>query len=858
MTTNNELFPGLPESVSDLNQIAKGLVEKAQQQLNKLVETINYGIYLLENFRYQTKKLDLLGYCDYSLAYVCYQTCTFLLQSSSQLSSKNARPFLQLLVDALDLYRGKFEDIKLFIESQRSTTSDTARHLLDNKKLSNGLSNVSSNGFKNGVNNGYTNNEDQMYLFDLLLLSYFDFVTPQQLNSLIRMPSTSVLLLDFRTEKEYNYSHINFSNVVNIVPSLVSDLLQRNPAATDLDLELALSTTLSEESMTLFKNRQKFDLVVIYNLRYGQPNCSKYNGLELLSQATSKLIKSSFRSLIELIVWKNKYLSSKLKQFPLILDGGLESWYQVYGQQSLVRTAVKQSEPGKQTTKAGSTESESLYVRNINDYISTNTPTLRMGSLKSTQSREPLGSTEKVLSISRGQKNDTNMFSFVNDKPKVHQTTVTSSGVVATKPRIRDPSSKVNAKNPASSTSGIVNSGGAFECLATGLTNLGNSCYINCVLQCLVATPVLTNFFFNGTIDFASASAPYKEYINKSNRLGTKGAVTTTLVKLMNDMFKSRGKYFTPSDFKKVIGTYSPGQQFATFEQQDCIEFLNFILDSVHEDLNRKRLDNASECAKLVELSPEDEKQREVLPVRLASAIEWERYLALNLSVIVDNFQGQYLSRLRCLICNLTSTTYNSFSILSLPIPETLGTKRLTLFDCLDFFTETELLDDDNKWHCPVCKTFTRLTKKIIITRLPSVLIIHFKRFSQSEGRFKKLDTFIDYPVDSPLDLTPYWPSVATYLDDNSRHKMDAGSEERYLETLPERNQKPPFIYKLYGVVNHFGNLTTGHYTSYVHKAGIGRNEHNWYYFDDSKYTPGCSVSKVLNANAYCLFFKRT
>ena len=107
----------------------------------------------------------------------------------------------------------------------------------------------------------------------------------------------------------------------------------------------------------------------------------------------------------------------------------------------------------------------------------------------------------------------------------------------------------------------------------------------------------------------------------------------------------------------------------------------------------------------ITELTPEQEKNREILPVRLASTIEWERYLKLNFSIIVDYFQGQYLSQLKCLECGFTSTTYNAFSILSLPIPEKLNKlMKVSLDECLQEFVTTELLDDNNKWYCPNCK----------------------------------------------------------------------------------------------------------------------------------------------------------
>lgn len=305
------------------------------------------------------------------------------------------------------------------------------------------------------------------------------------------------------------------------------------------------------------------------------------------------------------------------------------------------------------------------------------------------------------------------------------------------------------------------------------------------------------------------------------------------------------------------MGSLSPSQQFLTYDQQDCIEFLNFLLDALHEDLNNVTITDPQERKMITDLSPEQEKSREILPVRLASTIEWERYLKLNFSVIVDYFQGQHLSQLKCLECGFTSTTYNSFSILSLPIPQKLNNAgKVLLNECLQEFVTTELLDDNNKWYCPRCKRFTKLTKKIAITRLPQVLIVNFNRFKMtSTGGFNKLETFVTYPVNEVLDMTPYWPDVGSKINENST--MSIEKEQELLKSFPVRNQTPPFKYKLFGVANHFGNLTTGHYTAYVYKHSDSKKKRNWCYFDDSKITFNVSPSQVVNKNAYCLFFQR-
>lgn len=85
----------------------------------------------------------------------------------------------------------------------------------------------------------------------------------------------------------------------------------------------------------------------------------------------------------------------------------------------------------------------------------------------------------------------------------------------------------------------------------------------------------------------------------------------------------------------------------ATNEQHDSQEFLSFVLDGLHEDLNRVHIPPAP-----VEMTPEREAALETLPPEVASEKEWAIYKQRNDSFIVDLFQGQYRNRLECMTCH--------------------------------------------------------------------------------------------------------------------------------------------------------------------------------------------------------------
>lgn len=91
--------------------------------------------------------------------------------------------------------------------------------------------------------------------------------------------------------------------------------------------------------------------------------------------------------------------------------------------------------------------------------------------------------------------------------------------------------------------------------------------------------------------------------------------------------------------------------QFGGSDQHDSQEFLIFLLDGLHEDLNRILHKTPYEP------TPEREEQLERLPQQIASEQEWKIYRMRNDSLIVDFFHGQFRNRLECLTCHKVRST---------------------------------------------------------------------------------------------------------------------------------------------------------------------------------------------------------
>ncbi|THH02988.1 hypothetical protein EW145_g6625 [Phellinidium pouzarii] len=357
----------------------------------------------------------------------------------------------------------------------------------------------------------------------------------------------------------------------------------------------------------------------------------------------------------------------------------------------------------------------------------------------------------------------------------------------------------------------------------SGMKNLGNTCYMNSTIQCLSATVPFSRFFTDGR---------WKSAVNMLNPLGSKGQLTSAFASILHDLWHQESPIITPYSFRKSICMY--GKQFAGSEQHDSQEFLNFLLDGLHEDLNRILKKQPAKA------TPEREAELEILPQQIASQQEWNTYRMRDDSIVVDFFQGQFRNRMECLTCRKTSTTYNSFMYLSLPIQHVRGS-RATLGQCLDAFVQEEVMEKADAWQCPNCKQLRKATKRLSISRLPPVLLIHFKRFT-TKGHFTdKLETFVDFPLKG-LDLTNYMPPP---LPPGTERKPSAP-----ISLDDPRSQIPPYRYDLYAVTNHFGTLSSGHYTAFINSRG------NWLYCDDSRIV-AADAREVVGKPAYVLYYKR-
>ncbi|XP_064206153.1 ubiquitin carboxyl-terminal hydrolase 32-like [Anguilla rostrata] len=182
---------------------------------------------------------------------------------------------------------------------------------------------------------------------------------------------------------------------------------------------------------------------------------------------------------------------------------------------------------------------------------------------------------------------------------------------------------------------------------ATGLSNLGNTCFMNSSIQCVSNTKPLTEYFTSGR---------HLYELNRINPMGMRGHMAKCYGDLVQELWSGTQKNVAPLKLRWTIAKYAP--RFNGFQQQDSQELLAFLLDGLHEDLNRVHE------KPYVELKDSDGR-----PDREVASEAWDNHLRRNRSIVVDLFHGQLRSQVKCKTCGHVSARFDPFNFLSLPLP---------------------------------------------------------------------------------------------------------------------------------------------------------------------------------------------
>jgi len=353
-----------------------------------------------------------------------------------------------------------------------------------------------------------------------------------------------------------------------------------------------------------------------------------------------------------------------------------------------------------------------------------------------------------------------------------------------------------------------------------GFTNVGNSCYANAALQCLLSTSLTHALLQPESMDILRGYSSNHRLLE----LGA-GSFDSQNVDDVDESVRSRSSRMSRKEKRR--------QRRMEKRMHVKSDWLTRHLTLITREYVENEPSKTSWFYRgkniIVDPSPitkhPDRLSKCLTPYQQEDAHEFMRALLTTLTMNGENkrlsslFDGLLESAVTCQVCRRSSLTRDRYMDLSLDI---VGKHVNTLGDAMCEFTKTEFLDCDNTVFCENCAQKQPVAKGLRLATAPSILVCHLKRFSYNDyGRMVRLHKHLRFPLN--LEIGDYM-SLA--------------------------NKATPPSYELVGVLVHQGrSCESGHYIAYV------KSQNEWYKANDSQISKA-DVNTVLSQQAYILMYE--
>lgn len=334
-----------------------------------------------------------------------------------------------------------------------------------------------------------------------------------------------------------------------------------------------------------------------------------------------------------------------------------------------------------------------------------------------------------------------------------------------------------------------------------GLLNLGNTCFLNTVLQAFWRCPPLVEYLLN---DRTRTPATRKE--------SKKGPLVSALQMFFMDMERAVEPTYQPVGVvSALVNTVRACDDdwYKPHQQADAAECIQYLLDGIHDAIYRQ-----------VRITIHGDATTSEQALQVKALQSWSQFFAKEYSPIVQHFYGQYQIRIQCANCKTVSVRYEPWMMLKAPIPggDMVGADVPTFESCMNAAFAPETIPD---YDCEHCKSPQRATMITRISKLPNILLFTFKRFTNKGAKIRGQ---IDWDLES-LSLRPWMAFTRCPFSDT---------------VITAK-------FRTFAVIEHAGSSRGGHYRMFA------RDNKDWLVCDDETVRP-VDTARVISPDSYVIF----